>query len=301
MAILNMTPDSFSDGGSHTSSPPATLADTIRSYIAAGATMIDVGGQSTAPNRPEVSVDEELGRVLPAIRLIRSLPESRDVLISVDTYRASVAEAAVAAGADIINDVSAGAMDPEMLSTMARLGKTVCLMHMRGTPATMSSLNNYSAVDSSSSGDNSSSLSSHSSFASSTSSAGHADDALISTLASELLARVAAAEAAGVRRWRIVLDPGLGFAKVGPQNLVVLRHLRHLRDWPGLRGLPWLVGASRKSFIGQVTGVAQPAERVWGTAATVAAAVEGGADVVRVHDVREMGLVAKMSDAIWRY
>lgn len=295
MAILNMTPDSFSDGGSHTSSPPATLADTIRSYIATGATMIDVGGQSTAPNRPEVSVDEELGRVLPAIRLIRSLPESRDVLISVDTYRASVAEAAVAAGADIINDVSAGAMDPDMLATMARLGKTVCLMHMRGTPATMSSLNNYSATDDSSS-DGRSSLSS-----SSSSSAGNADDALISTLASELLARVAAAEAAGVRRWRIVLDPGLGFAKVGPQNLVVLRHLRELREWPGLRGLPWLVGASRKSFIGKVTGVARPAERVWGTAATVAAAVEGGADVVRVHDVREMGLVAKMSDAIWRY
>lgn len=293
MAILNMTPDSFSDGGSHNSAPPTTLADTIRAYIASGATMIDVGGQSTAPNRPEVSIDEELGRVLPAIELIRSLPEARDVLVSVDTYRASVAEAAVAAGADIINDVSAGAMDPDMLPTMAKLGKTVCLMHMRGTPATMSSLNSYGGPGTSTS------ISSESDDVGRGKAA--TDDALISTVSEELLERVRAAEEAGVRRWRIILDPGLGFAKVGAQNLTVLRHLRDLREWPGLQGLPWLVGSSRKSFIGKITGVTRPAERIWGTAATVAAAVEGGADVVRVHDVREMGQVVKMSDAIWRY
>lgn len=277
MAILNMTPDSFSDGGSHNASPPTTLADTIRAYIASGATMIDVGGQSTAPNRPEVAADEELSRVIPAIKLIRSMSEGKDILISVDTYRASVAEKAVHAGADIINDVSAGTMDVDMLPTMARLGKTVCLMHMRGTPATMSSLNNYG------NGTNAD------------------DDALISAIAKELLERVEAAEAAGIRRWRIILDPGIGFAKVGAQNLAVLRGLRELREWPGLQGLPWLVGSSRKSFIGKITGVTTPAERVWGTAATVAAAVEGGADVVRVHDVKEMGQVVKMCDAIWRY
>ncbi|KAF3767631.1 putative multifunctional folic acid synthesis protein [Cryphonectria parasitica EP155] len=276
MAILNMTPDSFSDGGTHATS---SLADTIRTFIASGATMIDVGGQSTAPSRPEVSADEELSRVVPAIKLIRAQPGAEDVLISVDTYRARVAEAAVQAGADIVNDVSAGAMDPEMFPTMARLGKTVCLMHMRGTPATMSSLNDYGGSSSSSSD----------------------DDALVPAIAKELLERVAAAEAAGVRRWRIILDPGLGFAKVGAQNLTILRRLRELREWPGLQNLPWLVGSSRKSFIGKVTGVARPAERIWGTAATVAAAVEGGADVVRVHDVKEMGQVVKMSDAIWRY
>lgn len=281
MAILNMTPDSFSDGGSHNASPSTTLADTIRTFIACGATMIDVGGQSTAPNRPEVTADEELSRVIPAIKLIRSLPEGKDVLISVDTYRASVAEEAVHAGADIINDVSAGTMDTDMLPTMARLGKTVCLMHMRGTPATMSTLNKYSSA--------------------SAESEEHSDDAIVPIVAKELVERVEAAEAAGIRRWRIILDPGIGFAKVGSQNLMVLRGLRELREWPGLQGLPWLVGSSRKSFIGKITGVRTPAERIWGTAATVAAAVEGGADVVRVHDVKEMGQVVRMCDAIWRY
>ncbi|KAI3402081.1 hypothetical protein diail_10 [Diaporthe ilicicola] len=289
MAILNMTPDSFSDGGLHSASPQPTLGDTIRSFVASGATMIDVGGQSTAPNRPEVSAKEELARVLPVIKLIRSIPEARDVLVSVDTYRASVAEAAASAGADIINDVSAGAMDPDMLPTVARLGKTICLMHMRGTPATMSSLNDYSSTSSSSGSE------------SDAGPAGLTGDGLIPAIARELLGRVAAAEAAGVRRWRIILDPGLGFAKLGEQNLAILRHLHELRAWPGLRGLPWLVGSSRKSFVGKFTGVSRPADRVWGTAATVAAAVEGGADVVRVHDVKEMGQVVRMSDAIWRY
>lgn len=289
MAILNMTPDSFSDGGTHNSAPSPTLADTIRHMVASGATMIDVGGQSTAPNRPEVSAEEELSRVLPAINLIRSLPEAKDILISVDTYRASVAQQAVHAGAEIVNDVSAGVMDAEMLTTMARLGKTVCLMHMRGTPATMSSLNNYSVS------------SSNSSSSSTTSGDDDNDEALIPAIAKELLDRVAAAEAAGVRRWRIILDPGIGFAKVGAQNLTLLRGLRELREWPGLEGLPWLVGSSRKSFIGQITGVKTPAERIWGTAATVAAAVEAGADVVRVHDVKEMGQVVRMCDAIWRF
>ncbi|ROW14491.1 hypothetical protein VPNG_03294 [Cytospora leucostoma] len=304
MAILNMTPDSFSDGGSHVTTP-TSLADTIRAFVAAGATMIDVGGQSTAPKRPQVSAAEETARVLPAIQAIRAVPEARGVLISVDTYRASVAEAAVGAGADIINDVSAGLLDPDMLGTMARLGKTVCLMHMRGTPETMSSLNDYSTSTGGGGGGGGSSSSSSSSSGNEGDSGPPApppsDDGLITATAQELLERVAAAEAAGVRRWRIILDPGLGFAKVGAQNLTILRHLAELRSWPGLGGTPWLVGSSRKSFVGKVTGVARPAERVWGTAATVAAAVEGGADVVRVHDVREMAQVVQMSDAIWRY
>jgi len=275
MAILNMTPDSFSDGGLHTPSDPTSLAETVRSFLAAGATMIDVGGQSSAPGTPEVSAEEELSRVLPAIELIRGVPGGEQVLVSVDTYRASVAEAAVLAGADMVNDVSAGAMDADMLRTVARLGTTVCLMHMRGTPATMNRLADYPG--------------------------GNGGDGLLSAIAEELLGRVAAAEAAGIRRWRIVLDPGLGFAKVGPQNIDVLRHLGELRAWPGLRGLPWLVGSSRKSFIGHITGVRTPAERIWGTAATVTAAVQGGADIVRVHDVREMAQVVTMADAIWRY
>ncbi|TPX14957.1 uncharacterized protein E0L32_004787 [Thyridium curvatum] len=271
MAILNMTPDSFSDGGLHAPSDRSSLVETINAFVKAGATMIDVGGQSTAPGKPEVSAEEEISRVVPAIELIRSLPEAKGLVISVDTYRASVAEAAVAAGADMINDVSAGNMDAEMLDTMARLGKAVCLMHMRGTPANMNDLNDYG------------------------------EEGLIPTIARELVEHVAAAEAAGIRRWRIVLDPGLGFAKVGEQNIDVLRHLDELRNWPGLQGLAWLVGSSRKSFIGRITGVPKPAERIWGTATTVAAAVQGGADIVRVHDVQEMAQVVTMADAIWRY
>ncbi|KAF5657960.1 dihydropteroate synthase [Fusarium heterosporum] len=266
MGILNLTPDSFSDGGRHDRD---NIAQTVVNMVKNGTSIIDIGGQSTAPGRPEVSAEEEASRVVPAVQLIRSLPEARDVAISVDTYRASVAEQAIANGADIINDVSAGLLDPQMLSTVARLEKTICLMHMRGTPQTMKKLTSY-------------------------------PDGLIPTVASELLERVAAAEAAGIRRWRIILDPGIGFAKTGEQNLEILRRLEELRYWPGLEGLPWLVGSSRKAFVGRITGVTDPAQRTWGTAATVAAAVQGGADVVRVHDTTEMSMVAKMADAIWR-
>ncbi|TKA77754.1 hypothetical protein B0A49_06730 [Cryomyces minteri] len=279
MSILNLTPDSFSDGGLHLpsasalSSPShlAALKATILAHIAAGATILDVGGQSSRPNAPDVSADKEAARVVPVVRLIRSLPEAAGVAVSVDTYRASVAAAAVNAGADIVNDISAGLLDPDMLPTVARLGCTVCLMHMRGTPATMTSRENCTYPH-----------------------------GVIPTVASELLSRIAVAEAAGVRRWRIILDPGIGFAKTQSQNLELLRRFGELRNSEGLRGLPWLVGTSRKGFIGRVTGEAEARDRTWGTAVTVAAAVQGGADVVRVHDVAEMVKVCKMGDAIWR-
>ncbi|KAG5999481.1 hypothetical protein E4U43_002051 [Claviceps pusilla] len=266
MAILNLTPDSFSDGGKHNLN---NLRHTVLNHIRGGAAIIDVGGQSTAPGRPEVSAEEEAARVIPAIELIRSLPEARNIAISVDTYRSSVAAKAIASGADMINDVSAGTLDAEMFPTVARLGKTICLMHMRGTPQTMMKLTNY-------------------------------EGGLISTVASELLQRVLAAEEAGIRRWRIILDPGLGFAKTTAQNLEILKRFEELKTWPGLAEMPWLVGSSRKGFIGEVTAAEEPSQRIWGTAATVAAAVQGGADVVRVHDAAEMAKVARMADAIWR-
>jgi len=266
MAILNLTPDSFSDGGVLTNE---TLSETISSFIDSGASIFDIGGQSSAPGAPDITAEEEISRVVPAIKLIRSHPKAKDVVISIDTYRASVAEAAVIEGADIVNDISAGLLDPAMLSTVAKLGTTVCLMHMRGTPATMNNLTEY-------------------------------PNGLIPTIAKELLERVAAAEAAGIRRWRIILDPGIGFAKTSDQNLEILRRFEELRDWPGLEGLPWLLGSSRKKFIGKITGVSAPRDRIWGTAATVVAAVQGGADIVRVHDVKAMGQVVKMADAIWR-
>lgn len=271
MSILNMTPDSFSDGGSHVPSDSEALRSTVASHIAAGATVIDVGGQSSRPNAADITAEEEIARVLPAIEAIKSVPGSDKVVISVDTYRARVAEAAVNAGAHIVNDISAGLLDPDMFPTVARLGCTYIMMHMRGTPATMTSRENCSYPT-----------------------------GLLHGMALELRARLRQASEAGIRRWRIILDPGLGFAKTKAQNLLVLRSLNDLSGTGGLRQLPWLVGASRKRFIGDITGVEKPEERILGTAAAVTAAVAGGASIVRVHDVEQMRQVVAMADAIYR-
>lgn len=268
MAIMNLTPDSFSDGGLH-GNAPSSLLPTLKAYLSAGVSIVDIGGQSTRPRAPQISADEEASRVLPAIKFIRSQPIFDKIAISIDTYRASVAEAAITAGANIVNDVSAGQMDQNMLPTVARLGCTIILMHMRGTPENMTTLTDYPA-------------------------------GTIKGVATELQERVQEAQAAGIRRWRIILDPGIGFAKNQAQNLELLRRFAELRDSPNLLGLPWAVGVSRKGFIGKITGVETPSERAWGTATTVTAAIQGGADIVRVHDVEEMVQVAKMADAIWR-
>jgi len=302
MAILNATPDSFSDGGKYlesydlsqpdstahnspgisssspTESPPRSPTSQLRyeginkviNYSAAPGrplSIIDVGGQSTAPGAPEVTVEEETARVVPAIEHIKSAPITR--LVSIDTYRASVAKAALNAGADIVNDVSAGTLDPEMLSTVAEAGCPYILMHMRGTPATMNKLTSY-------------------------------PNGLIPTIATELLERVEAAEAAGIYRWRILLDPGIGFAKNAQQNLEILRNFNQLRNWPGLENFPWLVASSRKGFIGKITGMEEPWQRGMGSMVAVAAAIQGGADIVRVHDLKIAAQTVKMADAIWR-
>ncbi|KAG9229658.1 folic acid synthesis protein-like protein [Amylocarpus encephaloides] len=277
MAIMNLTPDSFSDGGQifNLVGPdvsPDAVKTTVKFALKRGASILDIGGQSTAPGRQQGGPEMEISRILPPIKAMRNADHYWCTgLISVDTYHAAVAEAAVEAGADIINDISAGQLDPDMLPTMARLGKTVCLMHMRGCPLTMNKpfFRKY-------------------------------PEGLIPTVAKELLERVAEAEAAGIYRWRIILDPGIGFAKEGHQALEILRGLDELRNWPGLRGLPWLLGVSRKSFIGQITGIKNAADRQYGTAAAVAASIYGGADIIRVHDVKQMAEVAKVTDAIWR-
>ncbi|CAI6337588.1 unnamed protein product [Periconia digitata] len=270
MSILNITPDSFSDSGIHFNKDLHSLSQTVKFMVEQGAAIIDVGGQSTRPNAVQVSSAEEAKRVIPAIKMIRSVTKAENIAISVDTYRADIARQAVEAGADIVNDVSAGLMDPAMLSTVAKAGCTVCLMHMRGTPETMQDLTDY-------------------------------PDGLIETVGRELLDRVRAAEEAGIRRWRIILDPGIGFAKTQDQNLELLRRLDDLRRYPGLEGIPWLVGTSKKAFIGRITDTGDDLElRNWGTAAAVTAAIQGGADIVRVHDTVPMSRVAKMADAIWR-
>ena len=266
MAILNLTPDSFSDGGRH-SLDSAQVVQTVRRMVEDGAQIIDIGGQSSRPNAVEVSVEEEIDRVVPAIKAIRQA--GLTVPISIDTYRAKVAEAAIRAGGDIINDVSAGTLDSEMLSTAAVLNVPVILMHMRGTPQTMNSLTTY-------------------------------DGDLMEVIGRELRERVEEAVKLGIRRWNIILDPGLGFAKTGLHNIEIIRRLNELRRQPGLSGMPWLLGPSRKRFIERITGEKVAEERLWGTAGAVAACVQGGGDIIRIHDVAEMTKVVKMSDAIWR-
>ncbi|KAK3678339.1 trifunctional dihydropteroate synthetase [Recurvomyces mirabilis] len=271
MSILNVTPDSFSDGGVHEPTDLEALKASVSAHVVGGATVIDIGGQSSRPDAPDVTAEDEITRILPAIQAIKSLPAAEHIAISIDTYRASVAKAAIKAGAHIINDISGGLLDAEMLPTIARLGCTYIIMHMRGTPATMQNEENlrYPA-------------------------------GLIPTIATELKARLQAAEEAGIRRWRIILDPGIGFSKTVDQNLEILRELPALRQRADLRDMPWLIGSSRKGFVGKVTDVAEAKDRTWGTAATVTAAVQGGAEIVRVHDVAEMAQVVKMSDAIYR-
>ena len=270
MAILNLTPDSFSDGGLHSGTNTKALEETVRGFISGGATLIDVGGQSTRPNATLVPPGEELDRILPAIKHIRSMPQAQHVAISVDTFYARVVEGLAAAGMDfVINDVTAGMADSRMLDTAAKLQKTIILMHMRGTPQTMNKMTQY-------------------------------PNGVVEDVGRELLERVEAAKAAGIRPWRIILDPGIGFAKNQEQNLELLRRLDELRAYRGLRGIPWLVGTSRKGFIGKITGAQKADERVLGTAAAVTASIAGGADIVRVHDVPEMAQVVRMADAMYR-
>jgi 2-amino-4-hydroxy-6-hydroxymethyldihydropteridine diphosphokinase / dihydropteroate synthase len=270
MAILNLTPDSFSDGGLHDPSDPAALAETINNLVSQGASIIDIGGQSTRPGATEVSSAEELARILPAIKLIRENPALDSTVISVDTFLPSVAKQAIEAGADIINDISGGQLsDNKLLKVVADARKSIVLMHMRGDPSTMNSKAHYPS-------------------------------GVVEEVGKELKDRVNAASAAGIPRWRIILDPGIGFAKNGQQNLTLLRDLTRLRATPALEGYSWLLGTSRKAFIGRITDAKQPRERVMGTAATVTASIAGGADIVRVHDVEEMRQVAAMSDAIYR-
>src|SRR5919202_4621476 len=267
MGVLNVTPDSFSDGGEF-NAPAAALAQ-AQSLVEAGADIIDIGGQSTRPGAQQVSVEEELNRVLPVVRAFREAELSRresvlPVPISVDTTRAVVAQKAVEAGADMVNDISGGTFDPDMLPVVAQLRIPIVLMHIRGTPQTMQQLTQY--------------------------------EDLIREIYEFLENQIAAAVAAGIERSRLIVDPGIGFAKTAEQNLEILRHLPIFRSL----GVPILVGVSRKSFIGRILNQPDPKGRVWGTAAACCAAIAGSADILRVHDVLEMHDVCRVADAIWR-
>lgn len=259
MGVLNVTPDSFSDGGLFNHRVGA-LAQ-ARAMVAAGADIIDVGGQSTRPGAEQVSLVEELDRVLPILEAIR--PEI-SVPISVDTTRADVARASIEAGADIINDISGGTFDLEMLPTVASLDVPIVLMHIRGTPQTMQQMTDY--------------------------------EDLMGEISSFLAKQILAATRAGVDLEKIIIDPGIGFAKNHEQNLEILRRLSAFKALNS----PILVGASRKSFIGHILNQPDPKARVWGTAAACCAAISHGADILRVHDVQEMRDVSLVADLLLR-
>lgn len=245
MGILNVTPDSFSDGGLYADS--RTAVEHGHALALAGAHIVDVGGESTRPGAPPVAPAQEIDRVCP---VIEALAGSLDIPLSIDTRHASVAAAALAAGASIINDVS-GFRDPEMIALAADSTAGLVVMHMLGEPATMQNEPAYADV--------------------------------VAEVSDYLAGQAAALEDAGVARGRIALDPGIGFGKTTDHNLRLLARLDALVEL----GYPVVVGASRKRFIGDLTGEAEPRRRVFGSVSAAVWAAEHGANVVRVHDVKE--------------
>jgi dihydropteroate synthase len=262
MGILNVTPDSFSDGGMFFDTAAAVTRALEMEKV--GADILDVGGESTRPGSQGVSAEEELRRILPVLEKLRGKIK---IPISVDTSKTEVAEAAAAAGAEILNDVTALRNDPRIAEVARRRKLPLILMHMRGEPRTMQK-------------------------------GPFAKDAVRDVLAG-LGKAVAIARRAGVAKSQIIIDPGIGFGKSYSQNFELLARLPELAKL----GFPILVGTSRKSFIGRALdgsprGGLAKAERIWGTAATVAASILQGAHIVRVHDVAEMSEVARVADVL---
>ena len=286
MGILNITPDSFSGDGLLSSSPfraersaseveaggageSHALAQ-AKEFLADGADILDVGGESTRPGSQPVNAEDEMGRVIPAIEAIAK--EFPDALISIDTYKATVAEEAFKAGAQILNDVWALRADPQLASVAAAFRVPVILMHNRSNPASVEVREQLGNAY-----------------------IGSEYEDLIEDVKRELLISVELAKKAGVEGSHIILDPGIGFGKTREHNLELINRLDEIRAL----GYPVLLGPSRKSFIGFTLDL--PADqRVEGTAATIAIGIARGADIIRVHDVKEMARVAKMTDAIVR-
>jgi dihydropteroate synthase len=261
MGVLNVTPDSFSDGGKYLE--PEAAVEQALGMEEAGADLLDVGGESTRPGSQGTSAAQELDRILPVLEGLRGRIK---IPISVDTRRAAVAELALRAGAEIINDISGLQHDPQIASVAARQGVPLVLMHMRGEPRTMQ--------------------------------AGPFARDVMKDVTQGLRRSVAVARKAGVSKSHIILDPGIGFGKTFAQNFELLQKLPHLAKLD----YPLLVGTSRKGFLGAALArdgkPAPPQERIWGTAATVTASILNGAHIVRVHDVAEMVQVARVADCL---
>ncbi|MBI1747418.1 MAG: dihydropteroate synthase [Acidobacteria bacterium] len=256
MGVLNVTPDSFSDGGRYFKRATA-IAHGLR-LLEEGADILDIGGESTRPGAPPVPAEEEMERVIPVIEAIRSLTPA---LISIDTFKASVARAAAAAGVDIVNDISGFKFDPALAEAVRQADVPVILMHLRGTPQTMHQLPDSPDI--------------------------------MQEIETGLQESLNVAQAHGVSRAKILVDPGIGFGKNPQENLMALNRLARLQSLDR----PLVVGTSRKSFIGALLN--QPTDqRLMGSIASAAAAVHRGAHVVRVHDVRPMAEVLRVLDAI---
>lgn len=256
MGVLNVTPDSFSDGGRHYALDAAI--ESALQMEADGADIIDIGGESTRPGADPVDLDTELKRVIPVIKALR---KKTDIPISIDTYKSAVARKALAAGADLVNDISAMTFDPEMAATVAEFNAAVCLMHIKGTPRNMQQDPQY--------------------------------ENLIDDILHFLNSAINRATAAGIPRNKIIIDPGIGFGKTVADNYTILRYLKEFESL----GQPILVGLSRKSLIGKLLDLPVD-QRLEGSLAGLAAVIINGAAIVRVHDVRESVRAAAIADAI---
>ncbi len=260
MGIVNVTPDSFSEHDNPRFDPDVAIAHAL-TLAEEGADVVDIGGESTRPGADPVTPEEELRRVIPVVRGIRA---RSDIAISIDTYKARIAREALAAGANIVNDISGFRRDPDMAPVAAAAHAGCVVMHMRGTPQTMQRMTDYPD--------------------------------LIGELIEYFRASLDLLGGSGIGEEYIAFDPGIGFSKTVDQNLQLIRDLHRL----SVLDRPLLLGPSRKSFIGKTLGIDNPSDRLWGTAAAVACGVMAGAGIVRVHDVAAMRQVTDMASAIAR-
>ncbi|PKI62462.1 hypothetical protein CRG98_017086 [Punica granatum] len=271
MGILNLTPDSFSDGGMYQSVEAAVSH--VRSMITEGADMIDLGAQSTRPSAELISPREELNRLLPVLEAVLEMPEMEGKFVSVDTFYSEVAREAVNRGAHLVNDVSAGKLDSQMFKAVAELKVPYIAMHMRGDPSTMQNNENVQYQD------------------------------VCKEITSELYSRVKEAELSGIPAWRIIIDPGIGFSKRTEHNVDILVGLPAIREQIAMKSLavahgPMLIGPSRKRFLGEICQRPVAVERDPATVASVTAGVLGGANIVRVHNVRDNHDAMRVCDAM---
>ncbi|CAA7053637.1 unnamed protein product [Microthlaspi erraticum] len=273
MGILNLTPDSFSDGGKFQSIDSAVSR--VRAMIFEGVDIIDIGAQSTRPMASRISCQEEIDRLIPVLKALRGMQEMKGKLISVDTFNSEVALEAIRNGADILNDVSGGTLDPNMYKVVADSDVPYMVMHMRGDPCTMQNKENLEYND------------------------------LCKDVALELYSRVRDAELSGIPAWRIMTDPGIGFSKKVDHNLDIIIDLPKIRKEMAKKSVslshaPMLIGPSRKRFLGDICGRPEASERDPATVACVTVGILGGANVIRVHNVRDNVDAARLCDAMMR-